>query len=91
MANLSNGEWIVRQVEMIATLSGKESARVWKSLYDDFEYRTGKAFQRTAYNSDPPKKTLTVIREEGFLDEFSKFVEDKLTALSEKPQGGVKE
>ena len=91
MANLSNGEWVVRQVEMISSLSGRESAKVWRDLYDSFEHKVGIAFQRIAYVSDPPKKTLTVIREEGFLDDFSKFVEDKLTALSEKPQGGVKE
>lgn len=72
---------------MIATLKKQDSRIVWKSLYDDFEYKVGLAFGRIAYTSDPPKKTLHVIRDEGFLDQFSEFVEDRLKALTpdEKP------
>ena len=89
MADLTNGEWVVRQVEMIASLSGRESAKVWRDLYDSFEHKVGIAFQRIAYVSDPPKKTLPVIREEGYLDQFAEFVGERLKALNDKPQGGA--
>lgn len=69
---------------MLATIQGREQARVWAMLYDEFEYKVNIRFSRLANNSEPQKKVLTVIREEGYLDQFAEFVDHRLNQLIDK-------
>lgn len=80
-------QWIVRQVEMLATVQKREQRSVWSSLYMGFEHKTDIAFSRIAYNAEPQKKVLTVIREEGYLDQFAEYVDWRLKLAIEERDG----
>lgn len=82
-----NVSWIVQQIEMLASIQKRTALEVWRSMYAGFEHKTDMAFSRIAYNAEPQKKVLTVIREEGYLDQFAEYVDWRLKLAIEEKDG----